>query len=288
LCSTLETVFTADFRHGNNRQRLRRDRYDGILSGAYHRRHDLELGVAMWGVTTDAEAKPSGDLQSCGVERGFSDPYCAQDIVYGNGLLTGGQAGPIGMHANFGYFRTDGHEVENFLVISSPVHIASRSLSDGERLRSVLDLNFQPGPQTNLSAQGLGDTSTCHPSLPPPPSPAADRRTECLILQSVHFELETSRLTPFGRRVLDDATYPLRALPSFRMESEGHADSSGTKWSILKLGKRRAAVVKGYLALWHRSNPQRMTTLDDGEVRPIAEKRTREGQTLNRRVECGM
>jgi hypothetical protein len=242
----------------------------------------------MWGVITDAEAKSFVDLQGCGFERGLGDLYHAQDMVYGSDLLTGGQAEPIGMHANFGDFRTDGHTVENFFIIGSPFHIDSRSLSDGERVRHGLSRNFQPGPQTNLGAQGCGITTTCHPSSPPPLPPAADRRMEYSILQSVHFVLETSRLTPFGRRVLDDATYPLRALPSFRMESEGHADSSGTKWSILRLGKRRAAVVKGYLALWHRSNPQRMTTLDDGEVRPIAEKRTREGQTLNRRVECGM
>jgi outer membrane protein OmpA-like peptidoglycan-associated protein len=240
----------------------------------------------MWGVITDAEAKSFVDLQGCGFERGLGDLYPAQDMVYGSDLLTGGQAEPIGMHANFGYFRTDGHTVENFFIIGSPFHIASRSPSDGERVRRGLSRNLQPGPQTNLGAQGRGIITACHPSSPPPLPPAADRRMECSILQSAHFVLETLRLTPFGRRVLGDATCLLRIPPSLSMESEGHAASNGTKWSILGLGKRPAAVMKGYLALWHRSNPQRMTTLGFGEARPIAEKRTREGQTLNRRVEC--
>jgi outer membrane protein OmpA-like peptidoglycan-associated protein len=121
--------------------------------------------------------------------------------------------------------------------------------------------------------------------LPPPPAPPPERRVERIVLQSVHFEFDRSRLTPLGRRVLDEAAQKLNENPNLSVEIEGHTDSIGTDLYNLGLGKRRAEVVKGYLVLRHRVDPQRMTTLSYGESRPIADNRTREGRALNRRVE---
>jgi hypothetical protein len=190
----------------------------------------------------------------------------------------GGQAGPIGIHANFGDRRTDGNKVDHCLVMGPPVHIDSPRLGGEERLRYTLGLNFQLGPQMNVNAQGHGDTSTRHASLPPPPA-AADRRIACLILPSMHSTLETSWLKSFGRRVLD-AVQPLREPSSLSTEIEGSAQSKSTKSSLLGLGKPHAEGVTGYLALRYRMDPQRMRSLSDGEARFIAEKRTGEGRTL--------
>jgi OmpA-OmpF porin, OOP family len=108
---------------------------------------------------------------------------------------------------------------------------------------------------------------------------------ERIVLQSVHFEFDKSRLTPLGRRVLDEAAQKLKDSPNLSVEIEGHTDSIGTELYNLGLGKRRAEVVKGYLVLRHQVDPKRMTTLSYGESRPIADNRTREGRALNRRVE---
>jgi outer membrane protein OmpA-like peptidoglycan-associated protein len=123
------------------------------------------------------------------------------------------------------------------------------------------------------------------PPLPPPPAPPAERRVERIVLQSVHFEFDRSRLTPIGRRVLDEAAQKLQANPNLSVEIEGHTDSIGTELYNLGLGKRRAEVVKGYLVLRHQVDPNRMTALSYGESRPIADNRTAEGRALNRRVE---
>jgi outer membrane protein OmpA-like peptidoglycan-associated protein len=299
--------------------------------------------------------EPFIDIQTHGSERGLSYPYRDQDTVYGINLLTGGQAGPIGIHWRFGYSRTDGSNVDNFLVIGSPFNLNTPGFSDGERISYALAFNFQPGPYLNLILKGDGDTSARHPwatsqdwrlnalagaiyglpnglavhaawqvdlhdpipggsvkeldyriiagvtysfakpaaapptpaPLPPPPllPPPAERRVERIVLQSVHFEFDKSRLTPLGRRVLDEAAQKLQDNPGLSAEIEGHTDSIGTELYNLGLGKRRAEVVKGYLVLRHRVDPQRMTTLSYGETRPIADNRTQEGRALNRRVE---
>jgi OOP family OmpA-OmpF porin len=108
---------------------------------------------------------------------------------------------------------------------------------------------------------------------------------ERIVLQSVHFEFDKSRLTPLGRRVLDEAAQKLQENPGLTVEIEGHTDSIGTDLYNLGLGKRRAEVVKGYLALQHQVEPNRMTALTYGESRPIADNSTPEGRALNRRVE---
>jgi OOP family OmpA-OmpF porin len=301
--------------------------------------------------------EPFVDIQTRGTERGLSYPYRDQDTVYGINLLLGGQAGPIGIHWRFGYSRTDGPNVDNFLVIGSPFDLDTRGFSDGERISYALGFNFQPTPALNLILKGDGDTSARHPwdtsqdwrlnalagaiygwpnglavhaawqvdlhdpipggsvkeldyriiagvtysfaktvaappppppplpPPPPPPSPPAERRVERIVLQSVHFEFDKSRLTPLGRRVLDEAAQKLQENPNLSVEIEGHTDAIGTELYNLGLGKRRAEVVKGYLVLRHRIDSQRMTTLSYGEARPIADNRTKEGRALNRRVE---
>jgi outer membrane protein OmpA-like peptidoglycan-associated protein len=394
LFGTFEKVFTADFRDGDDLTRLRLDRYSSILSGAYGILDNLELGVAVRGVHTDAEIKeflggdersddvhetgfgkirvglkyrpaalgvvhmptlgfaglalePFVDIQTHGTERGLSYPYRDQDTVYGINLLMGGQAGPIGIHWRLGYSRTDGRNVDNFLVVGSPFNVDARGLSDGERLSYALAFNFQPRPSLNLVLKGEGDTSARHPwdsradhrvnalagaiyglpngmavhaawqvdlhdplpdtrgkdldyriiagvsysfarpvaAPPPPPPPPPERRVERIVLQSVHFEFDRSRLTPLGRRVLDEAAQRLQENPTLSVEIEGHTDAIGTDLYNLGLGKRRAEAVKGYLTLRHQVEPTRMATVSYGEARPIADNRTQEGRALNRRVE---
>jgi outer membrane protein OmpA-like peptidoglycan-associated protein len=85
--------------------------------------------------------------------------------------------------------------------------------------------------------------------------------------------------------VLDEAAEKLKDNPHLSVEIEGHTDSVGTELYNLGLGKRRAEAVKGYLVLRHQVDSNRMTTLSYGESRPIADNRTSEGRTQNRRVE---
>jgi len=122
------------------------------------------------------------------------------------------------------------------------------------------------------------------PSLPPPVAPP-QAVIETIVLQSVHFEFDKSRLTPLGRRVLDEAAQKIKDNPRLSVVIEGNTDSIGTDLYNLGLGQRRAEVVMGYLVLRHQVDPKRMTPLSYGESRPIADNRTAEGRALNRRVE---
>src|SRR5919106_2879351 len=74
LFPMFEKVFTADIGAGDDFTRLRLDRYSATLSGAYGILDNLELGVAVRGVNTDAEItqtvlgdKSSGDVHETGL-----------------------------------------------------------------------------------------------------------------------------------------------------------------------------------------------------------------------------
>jgi outer membrane protein OmpA-like peptidoglycan-associated protein len=130
-----------------------------------------------------------------------------------------------------------------------------------------------------------GGISFHFPHKPPPPVAPPQAVIETIVLQSVHFEFDKSRLTPLGRRVLDEAAQKLKENPRLSVVIEGNTDSIGTELYNLGLGQRRAEVVMGYLVLRHELDPKRMTPLSFGESRPIADNRTAEGRALNRRVE---
>jgi outer membrane protein OmpA-like peptidoglycan-associated protein len=71
LFPMFEKVFTADVGAGTDFTRLRLDRYSATLSGAYGILDNLELGVAVRGVNTDAEFKQfiGGDVSSGDVHK---------------------------------------------------------------------------------------------------------------------------------------------------------------------------------------------------------------------------
>ena len=69
-----------------------------------------------------------------------------------------------------------------------------------------------------------------------------------------------------------------------RVDLEGHTDSIGTEQYNQGLSERRAASVKDYLTK-RDVDAGRITTRGFGETKPIADNKTAEGRSKNRRVE---
>lgn len=77
----------------------------------------------------------------------------------------------------------------------------------------------------------------CLPPSPPPPPLPVEGCVERAVLQSVHGELDTSRLTPLGRRVLDEAVQKLLEHRNLSVEIEvrlpchRHRGVSSSRWA---------------------------------------------------------
>src|SRR6266566_5603210 len=115
------------------------------------------------------------------------------------------------------------------------------------------------------------------------PTPGAPPRPT-LILTGVNFETGRSALTRDSYMVLDAVAASLLANPEIRIEIAGYTDSTGTKFSNLRLSQSRAVAVRFYLAR-KGVTPARMTAKGYGASGYIAPNSTVAGRAQNRRVE---
>src|SRR5204863_410725 len=122
---------------------------------------------------------------------------------------------------------------------------------------------------------------TASTSAPAPPR-APPRPT--LILTGVNFETGRSALTRDSYMVLDAVAASLLANPEIRIEIAGYTDSTGTKFSNLRLSQSRAVAVRFYLAR-KGVTPARMVAKGYGASGYIAPNSTVAGRAQNRRVE---
>jgi outer membrane protein OmpA-like peptidoglycan-associated protein len=102
--------------------------------------------------------------------------------------------------------------------------------------------------------------------------------------QTVYFDYNKATIKPISFALLNDVAQALKDNPGIHVRIEGHTDSRGDDNYNMKLSQSRAESVKKYLV--DKGIPQdRMEPKGYGETVPIADNRTEEGRSQNRRVE---
>lgn len=113
---------------------------------------------------------------------------------------------------------------------------------------------------------------------PPAPTPKP------LVLEGVNFDYNQATLTDAGRAIIDQNAEVLAQWADARIVITGHTDSRGSDQYNMGLSLRRAEAVRDYLI--SKGIPvKRLITRGLGEARPIADNKTDEGRSKNRRVE---
>ena len=85
----------------------------------------------------------------------------------------------------------------------------------------------------------------------------------------VHFQVDSSALSPEAQGILSRQAVWLNQYPQYTITIEGHADERGTREYNIALGARRAMAVKTYLA-GKGVSAARMRTISYGKERPVA------------------
>lgn len=101
----------------------------------------------------------------------------------------------------------------------------------------------------------------------------------------VHFKFNKYDLTPEAKETLDQLASQIKDRENFILEIQGFADWIGSDAYNNQLTQKRADSVRRYLAEQHNIPLFRMHMLGFGELRPVADNRTRAGRAENRRVE---
>ena len=89
---------------------------------------------------------------------------------------------------------------------------------------------------------------------------------------------------PAGKAKLDDLVAKVKGINLEVIIAVGHTDSVGSDAYNQKLSVRRAEAVKAYLVS-KGIEKNRIYTEGKGEKQPVADNKTKEGRTKNRRVE---
>ncbi|MGH2664325.1 OmpA family protein [Flavobacterium sp.] len=90
-------------------------------------------------------------------------------------------------------------------------------------------------------------------------------------------------LTSEERQKIADLSRYLDNVPSAKISCTGHSDSSGNRDVNIKLGQKRADFAKNYLAK-NGISSDKIESSSKGQDEPIADNRTAEGKSKNRRT----
>ncbi|MDP3310155.1 MAG: OmpA family protein [Polaromonas sp.] len=123
------------------------------------------------------------------------------------------------------------------------------------------------------------------PRPAPAPAPVAPpAATKVTYAADAFFDFDKSVLKPEGKAKLDDLVGKIKDINLEVIIAVGHTDSVGSDSYNQKLSVRRSEAVKAYLVS-KGVEQNRVYTEGKGEKQPVADNKTGEGRTKNRRVE---
>lgn len=106
---------------------------------------------------------------------------------------------------------------------------------------------------------------------------------QAIVNEDIHFEYDSSRLTPAAIEILKQKAERLRNSPNISVVLEGYTDSRGTTEYNLALGERRAESAKAFLV--DAGVPAiRMMVISYGEENPVDPTENEAAWAKNRRV----
>ncbi len=105
-----------------------------------------------------------------------------------------------------------------------------------------------------------------------------------IVLKNVFFDSKKTELNPESITELDNVVRLLNENPNVKIQISGYTDNVGQPADNLKLSTGRAVAVVNYL-LNKRVKTERLTFKGYGETNPIADNKTEDGRSLNRRTE---
>ena len=106
---------------------------------------------------------------------------------------------------------------------------------------------------------------------------------QAIVDEDIHFEYDSSRLTPAAIEILKKKAQSLRNSQNVSVVLEGYTDSRGTTEYNLALGERRAESVKAFL-IDAGIPSMRITAISYGEENPVDPAENEAAWAKNRRV----
>ncbi len=114
---------------------------------------------------------------------------------------------------------------------------------------------------------------------------AAERFCSKPAVIAIQFDTNKADIKPKYESDLKILGIFLKEFPNAKGQISGHTDNVGSKEANMKLSKRRADSVKGYLTKNYGVAPERIETVGYGPTKPVADNKSAAGKAKNRRIE---
>ena len=120
---------------------------------------------------------------------------------------------------------------------------------------------------------------------PPKPAPPPPAPKPALVLDTIYFAPNKTNISPFAAKALDRSGTILKENPQIKVEIGGHTDPAGPEKVNQKMSEKRAQSAKKYLTDKFGISENRLILKGYGSTKPIADNKTEEGRSKNRRAE---
>jgi outer membrane protein OmpA-like peptidoglycan-associated protein len=105
------------------------------------------------------------------------------------------------------------------------------------------------------------------------------------VFDSIYFDTNKSNISPTAAKALDRNAWILKDNPNVKVEIGGHTDGVGKDPANQTLSEKRALSAKKYIQDKYNIPESRLVTKGYGNTKPVADNKTEEGRSKNRRVE---
>ena len=105
------------------------------------------------------------------------------------------------------------------------------------------------------------------------------------MFETIYFNVNKSNISPTAAKGLDWNGLVLKDTPDIKVEIAGHSDASGTEAANQAISEKRAQSAKQYIMDKYDISADRLVAKGYGSSKPIADDKTAEGASKNRRVE---
>jgi len=105
------------------------------------------------------------------------------------------------------------------------------------------------------------------------------------VFDSIYFDTNKTNITPTAAKALDRNGWILKDNPSAKVEIGGHTDGVWKDPANQTLSEKRALSAKKYIQDKYNIPDSRLVTKGYGNTKPVADNKTEEGRSKNRRVE---
>jgi len=128
------------------------------------------------------------------------------------------------------------------------------------------------------------------PPVPPKPAPPSPAPTPApapkpAVFDTIYFDPNKTNINPTAAKALDRNGMILKQNPNIKVEIGGHTDGEGSEKANQMISEKRALSAKKYIQDKFNIPDSRLKVKGYGSTKPVADNKTQEGRSKNRRVE---